>query len=265
VCAHTRCAADPLESAGAAWRPSPDVAAARPRDSELAPVPAKPPFAIGRRAGRFTVFAGADDAKATTDVALALQAHAPRIRRDLAVDLQGPVVVELFADQASLDRDGMNPRMRGFYAYSADRHIQMVSPRNPTRDPAIAYPDRVLIAVHELVHLAIDDINPRLEGWLDEGAATFIGPHEPYAQACRQRFPFALLPTLRDLEQSYEAVPAADLFAYSLVEFIVARHGLHTLNRLLRAPESLEQILGCDRDELERQWREYLQRKCGAG
>jgi hypothetical protein len=246
------------------WRARPAATAARTSDSDLVSVPAKPPFSIGRRAGRFTVFAGAEDARAAADVALALHQHAPQIARDLAVKLEAPVVVELFADQASLDRDGMNPRMRGHYAYSGNRRIQMVSPRNPTPVSEIAYPDRLLIAVHELAHLAIDEINPRLEGWLDEGAATFIGPHGPYAHACRHRFPFKLVPTLRDLERSYHRVPAGDLFAYALVEFIVESHGLPTLNRLLRAPESIEQIIGLDRDELERQWLACLQRKYAA-
>jgi RNA polymerase sigma-70 factor, ECF subfamily len=181
--------------------------------------------------------------------------------RDLRCDFQRTVSVELFADQESLDRLGMNPRMRGSYAYSGDGRIQMVSPRNPVPNLPVGYETRVLIAVHELAHLVLNEVNPRLPLWLNEGVATFVGPHAPYSFVCRNRFPFDRVPQLRDLQQSYATVPAADLFAFTVVDFIVAEYGMDALNRLIRAPDALEQIAGGDLAEFERRWRAFMEQR----
>lgn len=226
----------------------------------LTPVPAKPPFALGRRSGMFTLFAAAEDGQALADVANALQRHAPQICRDLQCDYRHPVTVELFRDQADLDRDDRSRRTRGHYAHSDGSGIQMVSPRNPLPGLPLSYETRVLIAVHEFAHLVNNAVNPRMPLWLNEGAAVFVAPHAPYAHVCRIGFPFNQVPSLRDLQESYQAVPAADLFAFSFVEFVAREHGRDVLNRLLRSPDSLELLLGAPREEIERRWRVYMEK-----
>jgi len=48
------------------------------------------------------------------DVAEALKTFAPQVRQTLDYDYQDPVIVELFLDQNSLDKFGMNPKMKGY-------------------------------------------------------------------------------------------------------------------------------------------------------
>jgi hypothetical protein len=93
---------------------------------------------------------------------------------------------------------------------------------------------------------------------LNEGVAIYIGPHAMYAYVCQNRFPFAQLPTFGEMEQSYAAVPAGDLFAYALVDFIANEYGQKTLNSLMRAPDSFDEILGVTRREFEQHWRQYM-------
>lgn len=237
-----------------------DAAATPAPAATMIPVPAKPPFTLGRRSGRFTLYAAAVDEQALTDVADALQRHAPQVCRDLQCDYRRPVTVELFPDQGGLDRDERSRGTRGHYAHSDGSGIQMVSPRNPLPGLPLDYQTRTLIAVHEFAHLVNNEVNPRMPLWLNEGAAVFVGPHAPYAHVCRTGFPFDRVPSLRALQESYSAVPAADLFAYSFVEFVTREHGLEVLNRLLRSPDSLEKLLGATREEIERRWRNFMEK-----
>jgi hypothetical protein len=34
----------------------------------------------------------------------------------------------------------------------------------------MSYADGLMIAAHEFTHLALNEVNPRLDGWLQEGA-----------------------------------------------------------------------------------------------
>lgn len=218
-----------------------------------------PTFAVVRQAGLFTVSGVAGDEQQVEDVADALQVNAPQITQTLEFDYQEPVRVELFPNQDSLDQFGMNPEMIGFYAYSGEHRIQMVSPRNaPLTGYDPGYSQRVLIAVHEFVHLVNNAINEDMPDWLNEGAAIYVGPHDIYAYVCQHQFPFDQIPSLTDLEERYEAVRAADLFAYSVIDFIAADYGLEAVNALLRRPDALEEVVGLTRAEFEQQWRIYM-------
>jgi hypothetical protein len=218
----------------------------------------RPSFTLVHQAGIFTVYGVEGDQQAVQDVAEALQEQALQINHAFDHDYRGPVTVEIFPDQESLDRYGMNPNMQGYYAYSADRHIQMVAPRNPTTQSEVDYSQRVLIAVHEYVHLVNNAINPNMPLWLNEGVAVYMGPHDLYTYVCQNMFPFEQIPSLTEMEQSYDSVSAADLFAYALVDFIVHQYGQEKLNLLIRDPDNFEDILGVTRSKFEQHWREYM-------
>jgi hypothetical protein len=238
--------------------------------SALPSVPTKPPvtpmsstglrphFTLVQQTGIFTVYGVEGDGQAVQDVAEALQEQALQINRAFDYDYRDPVTVEIFPDQASLDQYGMNPDMQGYYAYSGNHRIQMVSPSKPTAQREVDYSQRVLIAVHEYVHLVNNAINPNLPLWLNEGVAVYMGPHALYTYVCQNMFPFEQTPPFRELEQSYDSVPAADLFAYAVVDFIAHEYGQEKLNLLMRNPDRLEDILGTARSEVEQRWREYM-------
>lgn len=218
----------------------------------------RPSFTLVHQAGIFTVYGVEGDQRAVQDVAEALQEQALQINRALADDHRDPITVEIFPDQGSLDHYGMNPEMQGYYAYSGDRHIQMVSPRNPTAQLEGDYSQRVSIAVHEYVHLVNNAINPNMPVWLNEGVAVYMGPHDLYTYVCQNTFPFEQIPSFREMEKSYESVSAADLFAYALVDFVAHAYGQEKLNLLIRDPDKFEDILGDPRSTFEQKWREHM-------
>jgi hypothetical protein len=224
-----------------------------------------PKLTLEHRSDIFTVVAVEGDLQVLQDVAEALKTFAPQVRQTLDYDYQDPVTVELFPDQNSLDKFGMNPIMQGYYAYSGDYRIQMVSPRKPTQQLGIDYSQRVLIAVHEFAHLVNSTINPDTPIWLNEGVAIYAAPHDLYDSVCQNAFSFEQKPTFEKMELSYNSVQTGDLFAYSLIEYISNTYGQETLNRLLRNPSSFEKILGVTHSGFELGWRQYLDQNCAAG
>jgi hypothetical protein len=208
-----------------------------------------------------TVWATDADRQAAEDVAAALVKERSRVCDELLAPCAFAAVVEIYPSQASFDEHVLNPAMRGFFAISGEPHlIQMVSPANPAPHE-LAYVDAVQIAVHEFAHLVLDEVNPALPIWLDEGAAVFLGPHDQYRAACDYVFPFDLIPPFAALETSYDEVAAPDLFAFTAVEYVVEGWGMETLNALLRAPDDLEVLLGVSRPAFEREWHDFIHRQ----
>lgn len=234
----------------------------QPRDGVFSP---EPPFSVGFRASTITVVGYAGDEDAIQDVAKSLTQLSPQICEDLNSDCDITVIVELFPDQPTFNRLGMNPEMQGFYAYSGDGRIQMVTPKQAVPGLSLDYSQRVAIAAHEFVHLLNDEINPNMPVWMDEGVAIYIGPHPAYEYVTQRLFPFDQIPPFQTIEESYNSIPAGDLFAYAIVDFIVADYGLEALNRIIREPASFESILGVSRSNFEMRWRKYMGRNYHSG
>lgn len=209
-----------------------------------------------------TVWATEGDRQTAQDVAQAVRLDWERVCADLQTACEFRVVIEIYPDQAGFDRYVMNQAMRGYFAISGSPYtIQMVSPANPAPHK-IAYADGVSVAVHEFVHLALDEINPALPAWLDEGTAVALGPHAMYTAVCEAAFPFDMVPSFQKLMDAYASVPAADLFAYTAVDYLISRYGLASLHALIRAPDSFERILQVGLSEFEADWKHYLQNHC---
>jgi hypothetical protein len=98
--------------------------------------------------------------------------------------------------------------------------------------------------------------------WLNEGTAVYLGPHDLYSNACENAFPYKLFPTLQQLENTYGDIQAADLFAYTAVDFIVHEYGFTKLNDLVRSTDSVETILKVTPTEFEVEWRQYVKIHC---
>lgn len=191
------------------------------------------------------------------DVAATVQSAGPGICAALLIACDFPVTVEIYPDQAAFDRAVMNPEMRGFFAASGDGLIQMVSPGNvASRD--LTYEEATGIAAHEFVHLALDRIAPELPDWLEEGTAVLLGPHAVYEAARSEPSLLAMTPSFERLRDEYGDVVAADFFAWTVVDFLVATYGMDALNALLRDPNNLEGALGLSAEEFGAAWRASL-------
>lgn len=204
------------------------------------------------------IWSSESDRQAAHDIFNALEKNSKQICTALETECKFPVVVEVYPDQVSFDEHIMNPDMRGFFAISGPPHtIQMVSPSNPAPHQ-ISYEVGVSVAVHEFTHLALDEINPSMPTWLDEGTAIYVGPHAPYTTVCQEKFPFEYIPSFQQLKEEYNGLPAPDLFAYTAVDFIVHEYGMEKLNLLLRTPEDMEDILEVTNETFEDGWHNFI-------
>lgn len=208
-------------------------------------------------ADSLSVWATEADIKVAQAVVSILQENAEQVCGLLQTACQFPVTVEVYPDQASFNKHVMNPDLRGFFAVSGNGIIQMVSPANPSPHK-ISNEDALLVTVHEFVHATLDEINPDLPTWLDEGTAVFIGPHAPYTMVCQSAFPFEIIPSFQELKDSYHHVQAPDLFAYTAVDFVVHEYGMEELNMILRSPDELEEVLGISETAFEGAWHAFI-------
>ncbi len=130
------------------------------------------------------------------------------------------------------------------------------------------------ILFHEYTHALVHDLTggqcPR---WFDEGLATYegkrYGPKEfellSTASAGDQLIPWDQLDQQFSFELSAEAVGLAYQQAYSIVSYLVERHGFWRIRRLLKAVSERRPMLDVLAAEfqisparLERSWREWL-------
>lgn len=215
-------------------------------------------LALMAKADLLSVWATEADRQTALDILVAIQSNAVHICSELQTECQFEVTVEVYADQSAFDEYVMNPSMRGFFAISGEgNRIQMVSPAHPAPHD-INYEDGVLIAVHEFAHLALDEINPEIPTWLDEGTAIYLGSHTPYTTVCQYVFPFDMVPSFDEFTHHYDDIQAPDLFAYTAVDFIVSEFGIEKLNLLLRGPDDLEKVLGISRTTFEEAWHQFM-------
>ena len=156
------------------------------------------------------------DESVLVDLRRSLYRRAPVICAGLETPCRFAVAVVVFRDQAR--SDAANPKMRGYFAYSGNGKIEMVSPAQG-RSRGLSYRDGLMIAAHEYTHLALNEVNPHLVDWLQEGAAVYFGPREGrqvYDRACL-RVRDRPLPPIQELTMHYDSVAAAVLLAYTLV------------------------------------------------
>ena len=215
--------------------------------------------AIQHASSIFTTYCTTPDIQAAHDVANELAAQLPRLRNDLKYDYRHPVSVEIYPDQATYDAHLMDPSVRGSPACSGHRTIQMVSPRYPMRIASIPYSGRLGMAVHELAHLFLNEINGEMPIWLQEGVASFEGGADGYHAICRIPEVARILrnpPSLSALKSSYGSVPAGDVISFTFIDFVVTTKGIEALNLLIRNPAGFEEALALPERDVEIRWRD---------
>lgn len=207
----------------------------------------------------FRFIYGSADEDVFADYQAVLDLHCPGVRRDLQFTGPTHYTVEIFPDQKAYDAGLTDEGVTGSPACSGDGKISLVSPRSPIRVPGISYDQRLMMAVHEYAHLLVNEINPDVPIWLAEGIACYEGAGGTYIEkggTVAKALPAIAFSAIQD---SYYGTPAADVYSFLAVKYIIDTYGLDKLNRLLRNTGDIEGILGVNTLDFEKQWIGFVQ------
>ena len=207
----------------------------------------------------FIYYCSSQDSDVIDDIDKTLDADCPIICKNLEYEYNEKITVEVYPDQKSYDESLTDKSVIGSPACSGYKKIKMVSPTSPIEVSGFPYEGRLLMAVHEYVHLMIDEINNETPIWLDEGLACYEGSKESYEQITQLIFPKVPEISFNEIENSYYNIPAADVYSYSAVQFIIEHFGYEKLNQLIRHPSDFEKILSIKKDEFSKEWNTYIQ------
>lgn len=198
------------------------------------------------------------DSEAANDIKTVLNKNYQKVCADLDYMYTYKIQVKIYPDQQIYDESLIDRALIGSPAYSGSRKMHLVSPKSPIKIPGIPYEDRLLMAVHEFVHLMVDEINNGLPVWLDEGIACYEGSSNMYEYFCRLYMPELPFVPLNDLEENYYKISGADLYSYSAVRFIIEKYGFNKLNHLIKNPENFEKILSVTKDQFNKEWYSFI-------
>jgi len=195
-----------------------------------------------------------------------------QLGRDAGVRVERPVRIFVYGDaeefRSSSFRGGLE-WVGGTY-YARENVVLIYAP--PTQQ-GIEIARRAI--PHELTHVVVHQVtdNPYGEApqWLNEGLASRAEPRmsPDQADALARAIATDTLMSLRALGGAFpvdsEEALVAYAASYSAVSYIVERYGSQRLNALLQVyregvthDQALQQALGLDQAELDREWRAWL-------
>lgn len=209
---------------------------------------------------QFVFYFNPQDLDAVDNIMEMLNVNCPVICSHLDFEFKEQVSVELYPNQDDYDKSLTDSSVIGSPACSGNRTIKLVSPESPIRISGIPYNERLLMAVHEYVHLLIDEINNQTPVWLDEGLACYEGSRDFYKEI--SQIVLIEIPEIQfvDLENSYYDTPASDIYSFTAVQYIAEVYGYEKLNQLIRNPSGFEDILSIRKDEFNMNWNAYIQK-----
>ncbi len=206
----------------------------------------------------YTFYCAEKDISTLEDLRKALDTSAEGLRRELDCKYPHMIIVEVYPDQNAYDNALADKSVAGSPACSGNRKILMVSPKEPIRVAGIPYNERLLMAVHEYVHLLLNEINKSLPIWLQEGVASYYGSPGGYESICKLVIDRLPVISLRNLEDNYRNLPAPDIYSYMAVRFIKDSYGQNFLNSVLKDQTNLEGLLSGGYEEFDRKWHKNI-------
>lgn len=206
---------------------------------------------------RFIYFCTPDDVKIVDDIDALMADKCPEVNRFLDIEYDGKITVMMYPDQNGYDESIADKDMRGSPAYSKQRSIILVSPDSPIR-VVVPREERLMMAVHEYVHIALGSINNDMPMWMNEGLASYLGSTDGYDSFCRYAVPQLKEIHFNTLWDSYYDLLAPDVYSCCAVRLIVERFGYDTMNELIRNPNSFEDILSITKDDFSILWNDYI-------
>lgn len=187
------------------------------------------------------------DTNTVKDLILACDKELPEICRELKIDFDHSVTIEVYPDQDSYNNSIIDPDLKNSPAISGDFRIQIISPLSPLEAEKkigiIKYPDRMQFLIHEYVHILIDKLENPPPLCLDEGLASYFSSREFYSDmATKYVKQINFIPTIEQMITNYHKIPAPDLFSFILIDYFIQTQGREKLADIIRHSDNVNQF-----------------------
>lgn len=202
----------------------------------------------------FEVFCADNDVQSAEAVAGILENNYGKITSDLDAEPSEKCRLMIYPDIDSFHKAIGYDDAPDWLAGTADGNtLHMVSPANP--GSAHSYGDIMFVAVHEFVHIVVDEINSEVPVFLNEGVAAYeAGQSSGVMARVQQALTNDTFPTVKELE-TLSPDNGLYQFAYAFVDYIIDTYGMEKLTEFIRTP-SVEAVFGVSEEDLSSAWRQ---------
>jgi REP element-mobilizing transposase RayT len=141
----------------------------------------------------------------------------------------------------------------------------------PPSDTILARPDKHYdkVLAHELVHALQVLITPHAERdnitqWLFEGLAHYLSDtisRHDYQEIIESGVMNNTILSLIDIDKDYQLfsdVPEYNAYSTTIIEFVDKTYGFEKVMDFLKNPNEYNAVFGFEREEFERQWKQFL-------
>lgn len=198
------------------------------------------------------------DTNTIKDLIIVCDREIHRICKELNIDFDNSVIIEIYPNQEKYNNLILNPDFINSPAISGNSKIQLVSPLAPLdaekKIGTVKYSDRMYFLIHEYVHILLDKLEKAPPLCIDEGIASYYSSREFYLNiALKYVKQINYVPSIEQLIDHYDKVPAPDLFSFILIDYIVQNQGMEKLEDIIRHPNTVKQY--------NSYWIEYVKTK----
>jgi hypothetical protein len=97
-----------------------------------------------------------------------------------------------------------------------------------------------MFIVHEYVHISIDQINPSLPIFLNEGLACYFGSYDFYRGVVEKYLDqLTFKPSIDQLINNYDKIPGVDIYSFLFIDFLIKTEGQQNLRGILKNHSSI--------------------------
>lgn len=143
--------------------------------------------------------------------------------------------------------------------------IVIASPLNPP--PGSKFDNVLNTAVHEFVHVIVNEINEDTPRWLNEGIASFEAKDNDenwIRKTVKDGLERDIIPTFKDLDTGadFETFFKRNgyQYSYTIVESIIEEFGYDRLYDLIKTPDNFVDVFSMTENQLQNKWIEHVKK-----
>ena len=166
----------------------------------------------------------------------------PSICSQLNIEFDLELVIEIYPNQEEYNKYIINPSSKNSPAISGNGIIQIISPlaslAAEKKVGVFSYEEKLYFLIHEYAHVLINKISETVPICINEGAASYLSSYDFYMKMAQKYVrQLNFIPSVEQLISNYYELPAADLFSFLLIDFMVTGKDAVALSDLIRHPE----------------------------